>query len=95
MNRMGILERDKKVQGKVVPVSEMKTFCFRFSSVMKQVKYIKSRWYEEEEIFVRLGQTDILSCIMHGLVLREKEGSKAAFYSREDSGTRGCTEIIS
>lgn len=70
MNRMGILERDKKVQGKVVPVSEMKTLL-SYNSVMKQVKYIKSRWYEEEEIFVRLGQTDILSCIMHGLVLRK------------------------
>lgn len=62
---------------------------------MKQVKYIKSRWYEEEEIFVRLWQTDILSCILHGLVLREERRGARQPYIPAKSGTRGYTEIIS
>lgn len=43
---------------------------------------------------MRLGHTEILSCIMHGLALREKRRNPRQPYTRENDGTRGCTRII-
>lgn len=89
------MEKDKKVQGKMVPVSEVKTFCYLCNSVMKQGKPSVKLVCMKEILVVRLGHTKTLSCIMHGLVLREERGGcEAALYSRENGETGGCTRII-
>lgn len=63
----------------MVPVSEVKTFCYLCNSVMKQGKPSVKLVCMREIPVVRLGHTKTLSCIMHGLVLREERGVRQPY----------------